>query len=769
LSFDQADEDLFRAYHGVVDPGARAYLEVHYRRYQTTLAFLAAHRPKRILELGAIGPYLFTLMLARRFPHAELVLAHWEVPTHKIGFSAATESRLKLPAKAPGYPDHSFALHSFNAERDVWPFDAGAFDLVISMEMLEHLLLDPCFLYREAHRVLARDGRLVVTTPNVASREGVNLLLANNAPYRYGPYSAYGEYGRHNREYVPRELARIGEACGLGVGQLATHDVYPIYGDMEGVERLLANYEPALRGQNIFYDGVKDGRPYTAYPDGLFDYAPPERTAILRVRRSKRAAGELRLTVEATNTGRQDWLPDSTCLGIQWLERRSTEPQPPAQPDRRVPLAGVVRPGDTAVLECALRDPGQSLKLDMFHEGTGWFYTGKIDDLSRQSPSRMDRSVVLELPPVLDPAPRLDSAARLPGPRPPQRVLIATTQVPFVRGGAELHAEGLLAALRGAGCEAEIAAIPFKWYPPERILDAMLCTRLCDWTEYSGASIDLLIGLKFPAYLVPHPRKVLWILHQHRAAYDLWGHPVLGDLHRFPDGAQVREAILQADRKLIPEARAVYANSRNVERRLRRYCGVESRTLYHPPPNAGRFHCADAEDFLFCPSRLNLSKRQDLVLEALARTRQPVVVNFAGAADEASFAEQLRAMANRLGLEKRVHWLGNITEEEKIEQYAKSLGVIFPPVDEDYGYISLEAMLSSKPVITCTDAGGPLEFIEQGATGLVAEPTAASLAEAMDRLWEDRAAARRMGQAARARYGELRISWDTVIETLLGG
>src|SRR5580693_2775317 len=137
LSFEQADEELFRAYHGVVDPGARAYLEVHYRRYQTTLAFLESHRPGRILELGAIGPYLFTLMLARRFPKAEIVLGSWDRPSPTFRSLAPPVRRVHLPAKAPGFPDHSFALHCFNAERDVWPFDAGSFDLVISMEMLE--------------------------------------------------------------------------------------------------------------------------------------------------------------------------------------------------------------------------------------------------------------------------------------------------------------------------------------------------------------------------------------------------------------------------------------------------------------------------------------------------------------------------------------------------------------------------------------------------------------------------------------------------------
>ncbi len=767
MTFNPADEEIFRAYQGQVDEHAMAYLDVHYRRYQATLSFLGAHRPARILELGAIGPYLFTLMLARRFPQAEIVLANWEHPSQKFD-RTAPPGRVHLPAKAPGFPDYSFALHTFNAERDVWPFDAGSFDLILSMEMLEHMLLDPCFLFREAHRVLAREGHLVVTTPNVASREGVNLMLGNNAPYRFGPYSPYGEYGRHNREYVPRELTRLGEACGLATGQLATHDVYPVYGDMAAIERLLGNHDPTLRGQNIFYDGVKDGRPFTAYPEGLYDYQPPEHAAILRVRRSDRAAGEIRLSVEVTNTGRYEWRPnaadatgDATWLGIQWLDRQRHGMHPDGRPGDRIPLLGALGPGDTAVLEFTLPDPdvapGFRLKLDMFHEGTGWFYSGKADDGADHCPSRMDRSVLLEFATLL-----------LPGSRARRRILLATVQVPFVRGGAELHAEGLLRALRANGCEAEIASIPFKWYPPERILDAILTCRLLDLTEYHGTPIDLLIGLKFPAYLIPHPRKVLWILHQHRAAYDLWGHP-LGDLHYFPTGGQVREAIVQADRKLIPEARAVFANSRNVARRLRRYCGLESQTLYHPPPRAESFYCAAAEDFLFCPSRLNRAKRQELVLEALALTRLPVVVCFAGAADEAAYAEQLRALARSRGVEERVRWLGNISVEEKIAHYARALGVIFPPVDEDYGYVSLEAMLSAKPLITCTDSGGPLEFVEPGATGLVSEPSAGALAEALDQLWENRAEARTMGQAARERYAGMRISWETVIETLLGG
>lgn len=346
------------------------------------------------------------------------------------------------------------------------------------------------------------------------------------------------------------------------------------------------------------------------------------------------------------------------------------------------------------------------------------------------------------------------------------RVLITTVQAPFIRGGAEVHAEQLCQALRGAGHEAEIVAIPFKWYPPERILDHILACRLLDITESSGIPVDRVIGLKFPAYLIPHPNKVLWILHQHRAAYDLWDHP-LGDLIRAPNGAGIRDAIVAADRQWIAEARAVFSNSHNVASRLRQYCGIDSEPLYHPPQNSEHFYCASDEGYLFYPSRVTASKRQSLVIEALAQTTNPVRVRFSGSPGNPAFGKELMAMTHRLKVDDRVAWLGYITEEEKIDNYAHSRGVVFPPVDEDYGYITLEAMLSSKPVITCTDSGGALEFVLDRETGLVVEPTAASLAAAMDYVWENPGPARKWGEAGRARYFTFDISWARVVEKLL--
>ncbi|MEA5533082.1 glycosyltransferase family 4 protein [Crocosphaera sp. XPORK-15E] len=300
------------------------------------------------------------------------------------------------------------------------------------------------------------------------------------------------------------------------------------------------------------------------------------------------------------------------------------------------------------------------------------------------------------------------------------KIIITTVQVPFVRGGAEILAEELLGVLQEAGHEVEIVAVPLKGYPPQNILDTMLACRLLDIIESHGQSIDKVIGLKFPAYLIPHPRKVLWLLHQHRDAYDLWGHEYC-NLCRYPDGFAIRDSIINSDHKTFAECSGIFTIAANVSKRLKYFSNFDSIPLYHPPKNSELFHCQPEKGYLFFPSRLNPIKRQELVLQSLAKTTNPVKVVFAGKSGDNFYHKKLISLAAELGVADRVTFLGSITEEEKIQHYANALGIIYPPLDEDYGYVTLEGMLSSKPIITCTDSGGPLEFVHHEDTGLIKE------------------------------------------------
>lgn len=345
------------------------------------------------------------------------------------------------------------------------------------------------------------------------------------------------------------------------------------------------------------------------------------------------------------------------------------------------------------------------------------------------------------------------------------RIAIANTQAPFVSGGAELHADNLCRALRDAGHQAEIVTMPFTWSTPDMIVDHMIAATHLDATEFFGADIDLMIGLRFPAYLINHPRKVMWLIHQHREAYDLWDAGVSGLLHE-PRGLLVRDLIRDADTKLFSSVKAVFANSQNVAARLKTYNGVDSNPLYHPPPLAGRMKTGAYGDYFYFPSRISGLKRQHLVLEALAACQSDARVVFSGNADSPAVGAEFKAKIEELNLADRVDWRGFVTDEEMIDLYAGARAVVFPPLDEDLGYITLEAMLAAKAVITTTDAGGPLEFITHAREGLVTEPKPKALAGALDRLWQNADDAERMGGKAAARYKALSISWDQVVRKL---
>jgi len=348
------------------------------------------------------------------------------------------------------------------------------------------------------------------------------------------------------------------------------------------------------------------------------------------------------------------------------------------------------------------------------------------------------------------------------------RVGVVRTQVPFVTGGAERHAAGLVSALRQYGHEACEITLPFKWYPVETLTDSILSARLTDLSESEGVPIDMMIGLKFPAYLARHPNPVFWLIHQHRQAYDMWSAGT-SDLLDSPDGMMARDMIQAEDRAAFARsARPLYANSQNVAGRLEKYLGLDSTPLYHPPPLAGQLTQGSFGDYLFAPGRLNPSKRVDLMLRALAKVPGPLRLVIAGVPENPAYLDELHRLAAALGIAGRVDWLGGVDDDTMIRHYAQARAVVFTPQDEDLGYITLEAMLSGKPVITTTDAGGPLEFISHQRDGLITAPDADALSQAFTTLSEDIALAETMGQAGHARYHSMNISWEHVVETLTG-
>lgn len=345
------------------------------------------------------------------------------------------------------------------------------------------------------------------------------------------------------------------------------------------------------------------------------------------------------------------------------------------------------------------------------------------------------------------------------------RVAVVSVHVPFVRGGAEYLADGLVTALSRKGHDVDLIRIPFH-DGLDAVLDCMLANRLFDLTNSQPGQVDLMIGLKFPAYLAQHPTKIVWTIHQYRAAYDLWDYPN-GGLAKHPQGEMLRAAVRAADAQAFGEAKSVYSISSTVSRRLATFNNVDAAPILTPPQDADSFFTAEAEDFLFLPSRLDQMKRQDLVIRALAETREPVRLLLAGASSEDRYVAELQTLVTKLNLQNRVRFLGYVPAKEKQDLYARCLGVVFCPLDEDYGYVALESMLASKPLLTTLDAGEPAVLVRNGETGFVTESTVPAIAAMLDQAWSDRGRAAIMGKAARDLYSTKGISWENAVRKLL--
>jgi glycosyltransferase involved in cell wall biosynthesis len=222
--------------------------------------------------------------------------------------------------------------------------------------------------------------------------------------------------------------------------------------------------------------------------------------------------------------------------------------------------------------------------------------------------------------------------------------------------------------------------------------------------------------------------------------------------------------VTQRDTEALLRIPRRFTIANRVSERLEKYNGVSSTAVYHPPFSPELLHCNQSLPYIFSPSRLEPLKRQMLLVEAMAKVRSPVVAIIAG---EGGAQDALMKKISELGLERKVRLVGRLSDEEMRAYYANARAVFFGPYDEDYGYITLEAMLSSKPVITCHDSGGPLEFVIADITGQIVAANPDAVAEAVDRYGQSQYLASEHGRAGRAAYEEMNISWDAAVEQLL--
>jgi glycosyltransferase involved in cell wall biosynthesis len=345
------------------------------------------------------------------------------------------------------------------------------------------------------------------------------------------------------------------------------------------------------------------------------------------------------------------------------------------------------------------------------------------------------------------------------------QIIVASTIYPFVQGGATFFVDWLVKALEKSGHEVETLLLPFS-SDYKQIMDQMLAIRLLDVSAHG----DRLIAIRPPSYLLSHPNKILWFIHHHRTAYDLWG-TKYQDIPDTPEGHTYRDAIVHGDNVAFQESKRIFCNSEVVASRLKKFNQVSAQVLYPPLWEPERFRTGEFGDYLIYISRIVDHKRQALAVEALRFTQTAVKLVIAGCPDPGAqpYLHHIQEKIVEYNLQSRVTILPRwISEHEKAGLFSESLAGIYIPFDEDsYGYPTLEAHHSGKPVITTSDSGGTRELIVDGQNGFIVSPEPAALASAMDRLYEDRSLAKSMGEAGLRRLTDLGIEWGTVVNSLV--
>jgi len=341
------------------------------------------------------------------------------------------------------------------------------------------------------------------------------------------------------------------------------------------------------------------------------------------------------------------------------------------------------------------------------------------------------------------------------------RIAVVTSSPPMAEGGHLVIARELAGALRDSGHDASIVVTPQNRFG--RQASAYVATWLTDVSSSEGKPIDQVISLRYPSYAVRHPRHVCWLNHTMREYYDLWDR---FSAHLSPQGRvkeRVRRTLIHAaDRYLLTRnVTTLFMQSRTIQQRLAMWPELRSTVLYPPAPRRAYRCDRYTGPFLFI-SRLTPLKRADLVLRALAVADKLATLEIVGDGEERT---ALATLASDLGVADRVVFAGRLSDDETLDRLARCRAVVFPPRQEDYGFVTVEAFAARKPVITCRDSGGPAELVRDGVNGFVCEATPEALAAAMTTLTGDGALAERLGSAAFETGSAL--TWPETIKQLV--
>ncbi|MCX7758824.1 MAG: glycosyltransferase family 4 protein [bacterium] len=320
------------------------------------------------------------------------------------------------------------------------------------------------------------------------------------------------------------------------------------------------------------------------------------------------------------------------------------------------------------------------------------------------------------------------------------KIAILSTIEPFIMGGAKKQFENLYSILKENQNQVELFLIPFN-FNIEKLNEQI------EGIRKIHINSDIIITSRPMSYVIKHPNKILWFMHHISYFYEFSETPINPYLNH-PNFKEKQQKFLEQDTLFIKESKKIFTVSNFVSQKLKKYNNVESQTVYPPLNDTHKFYFNKYSDYFFLPSLITFTKRQHLIIEGLLYTRNPVKLILAGQIDKKYYLKYIAPLIKHKKIKQNLIIIDNYINNEKYDYYANSLGTIFTPINEAFGYVVLESFFSSKPVITTNDSGGPCELITNNTTGFVTEPHPQNIAQIMDTLYENRKYAEKLGKNA---------------------
>jgi glycosyltransferase involved in cell wall biosynthesis len=329
--------------------------------------------------------------------------------------------------------------------------------------------------------------------------------------------------------------------------------------------------------------------------------------------------------------------------------------------------------------------------------------------------------------------------------------VVATVSASGVVGGAEKFYQGLTNALNSQGLNADLINVISDEKDFDSIKKSYLRFYDLDVSKYDG-----IITTKAPGYAVRHSNHITYLQHTIRVFYDMFDVEFRNPSEELN---KQRKYIQYIDTLALgyPRTKKIFVIGYEVKNRLLHFNNLKSEVLYQGLIK-DNYYCNNY-DYIFMPGRLHRWKRVDLAIAAMRYVKSPVKLKIAGTGEDCDyFKEKARGLAS-------VEFLGYVEDDKLTELYSNSLAVVFIPIREDFGLITIEAFRSKKPVITCSDSGEPFFIVKNDLTGYICNPDPIELAYKIDYLYQNKAYAKDLG--VRGFESIQHITWDKTATKLI--